>query len=139
MEYFIIAVLAFMIGYKVSEIIHVISFKKVLEDLGVSGQQLKKLHDRLAEEHGLAPYLENNAAAANDGKTVIEIKIEQVQGQLFAYDLVKESFIAQGRDGDELLERILDKYPTNVRVICDRSNGGELITDAAERLAAKNN
>jgi hypothetical protein len=139
MEYFIIAVLAFIIGYKVSEIFHVISFKKILEDLGVDGQQLKKLHNRLAEEHGLAPYPENSAAAANSGKTVIEIKIEQVQGQLFAYDLIKESFIAQGRDGDELLQRILDKYPTNVRVICDVANGGKLINDAAERLASKNN
>jgi hypothetical protein len=136
-DYFIIAVLAFLIGYKASEIIHVISFKKILEDLNVNGNDLKRLKRQLEQEHGLEDPSEP-AAAADDGKIILDIKIEEVQGQLFAYELHQDTFIAQGRDGEELLQRLLDRYPTNVRVICDRAHGGELINEAVQKLSQKN-
>ena len=140
MEYFIIAVIAFIAGYKISEIIHVISFKKILEDLNVNKGDLVNLHQRLLRDHGLEEESpRNSAAAGSDGKTVIDIKVEQHEGQLYAYTVNQNQFIAQGQTSDELLGRILDKYPTNVRVICDVANGGELINDAAQRLAAKRN
>jgi hypothetical protein len=137
MEYFIVTVIAFMIGWKISELFHVISFKNILKDLGVSEQELRRLHTKMALEHGVEDLPDSHAAAAREGKTVVEIKIEQLQGQLFAYDLTQDTFIAQGRDGDELLQRILDKYPTNVRVICDVAHGGEHLNDAVARLSEK--
>lgn len=137
LEYLIIAVIAFLIGYKVSEIMHVLSFKNILKDLGVSEQELRRLHTKLAQDHGVEDLPDSDAAAAREGKTVVEIKIEQLQGQLFAYELTKDTFIAQGRDGDELLQRILDKYPTNVRVICDRAHGGEHLNSAVQKLNEK--
>jgi len=115
-----------------------VSFKKILDDLGVTEQDLRKLHNQLAKELGEEPDPSANAANSADDKVIIDIKVEEHQGQLFAFELDKELFIAQGKDGDELIQRILDKYPTNVRVTCDRSNGGELITDAVKRLAEKN-
>jgi hypothetical protein len=136
-DYFIIAVIAFLIGYKASEIIHVISFKKILEDLNVNGNDLKRLKRQLEQEHGLEDPSES-AAATDDEKIILDIKIEEVQGQLFAYELHQDTFIAQGRDGDELLQRLLDRYPTNVRVICDRAHGGELINAAVQKLSQKN-
>ena len=139
MEYFIITVVAFALGWKISEIFHVISFKKILEDLNVNGEDLKKLHNKIARDQGLAElYPSKNAAAESDGKTVVDIKVEQLQGQLYAYEVDRDTFIAQGQTSDELLERILDRYPANHRIICDRSNGGDLITDAVERLAERN-
>lgn len=135
MEYFIIAIIAFIVGWKISEIIHVISFKNILEDLKVNKDDLVKLQQRMIREHGLDP--DKHAAAVSDGKTVIDIKVEEHQGQLFAYTVNQNQFIAQGQTSDELLERILDKYPTNVRVICDVAHGGELINEAAKRLSAK--
>jgi hypothetical protein len=129
METFILVALGFVVGWKLSEIFHVISFKKILEDLDVKEADLRKLHSKLADE------AEDEKPA---GKIIIEIKVESLHGQLFAYELERDTFVAQGRDGDELLSRIMDKYPANVRVVCDRSNGGELITDAVERLAERN-
>jgi len=128
MEYFIIAVIAFLVGYKASELIHVISFKKILEDLNINSSDLNRLKQQLEKENPL-----ESAAAANDDKVVIDIKIEQLQGQLFAYDLHESTFIAQGRDSDELLERLLNRLPANTRICCDRSNGGELIEDSVKR------
>lgn len=131
MDYFIIAFLAFVVGFKISELIHVTSFKKILDDLNVSPDQLKSL----LQKNGVD--IVDDETQAQPTKTQIEIKVETVQGQLFAYDLHKDTFIAQGRDGDELIERILAKFPTNVRVICDVAHGGELINDAVQRMAQK--
>ncbi len=130
MDFFIIAFLAFVVGFKISELIHVSSFKKILEDLNITPEQLKGI----LKKNGVEVVEDTQAQPT---KTQIEIKVETVQGQLFAYDLHKDTFIAQGRDGDELLERILAKYPTNVRVICDVDHGGALITEAAKKLAQK--
>ncbi len=130
MDFFIIAFLAFVVGFKISELIHVSSFKKILEDLNITPEQLKGI----LKKNGVEVVEDTQAQPT---KTQIEIKVETVQGQLFAYDLHKDTFIAQGRDGDELLERILAKYPTNVRVVCDVDHGGNLINDAVQRMAQK--
>ncbi len=133
METFILVVLGFVLGYKISEIVHVYSFKKILEDLNVGEGDLRKLHSKLAKEVG-----EDVEDTADQSKTVIEIKVEEHQGILFAYELEHDTFVAQGKDSDELLDRILNKYPVNVRVVCDRSNGGELIEAAVQKLVNKN-
>ncbi len=130
MDYFILAFIAFVVGFKISELIHVTSFKKILEDLNVTSDQLRGILTKNGVDTKDLPQ-------ETSTKTQIEIKVETVQGQLFAYDLHKDTFIAQGRDGDELLERILAKFPTNVRVICDVDHGGALISEAAQRLAQK--
>ena len=133
MEYLIVAVIAFIVGYKASEVIHVISFKKILEDLGINERDLEKLKGKIQQdvEH-------ESPAAIVANKVVKDIKVEQVEGQLFAYDLHENTFIAQGQNSDELIDRLLTRLPTNTRICCDRSNGGDLITDAVERLAQRN-
>jgi hypothetical protein len=130
METLILVICAFIVGWKASEFIHVISFKKILEDLKVSEKDLRKLHSQLAEQLGDS---EDAEKAQPDAKTIVDIKVEQHQGQLYAFEVDKDTFIAQGQNGDELLNRILEKYPVNYRVICDRTNGGDLIADAVER------
>jgi hypothetical protein len=131
METFILVALGFVVGWKLSEIFHVMSFKKILEDLDVKEADLRKLHSKLASDS------EEDEAEKPTGKIIIEIKVEQHQGLLFAYEAEDDTFIAQGQNGDELLSRILDKYPVNVRVVCDRSNGGELIEEAVQKLVAQ--
>ena len=133
METFILIVLGFVVGYKISEIVHVYSFKKILDDLGVGEGDLRKLHSKLAKEVGEEAEEEPQAE-----RIPVEIKVEEHQGILFAYEAEHDTFIAQGKTSDELLERIMNKYPVNVRVICDRSNGGDLIEEAVQRLVAKN-
>ncbi len=136
METIILTILAFVLGYKISGFIHVMSFKKILEDLGIGQQDLLKVKDKVQRD---LEDLESpsKSSADNDGKTVVEIKIEEMQGQLYAFELTKDTFIAQGQNSEELVERLLQKLPINTRIICDRSNGGELITDAVEKLAER--
>jgi hypothetical protein len=129
METVILTILAFIVGYKVSSWIHAMTFKKILDDLGVGEKELRELHNKLADELVDSPEAEEKVT----DKTVVEVKIEQHQGHLYAYELEQDTFIAQGQTSDELLSRIMERYPVNHRVICDRSNGGDLIADAVER------
>jgi len=126
MEYLIIAAAAFFVGWKASELVHVLSFKKILEDLGVNESHLKKLAEKIGDT--------DDEPAEQPEKTVINIRVEKVEGQLMAFERDHDQFIAQGKDSDELLQRIMDRYPTNVRVVCDRRDGGDLITEAVDNL-----
>lgn len=125
MEYFIISFLAFVIGFKVSEFIHVMSFKKILEELGVNNADLR----RLLKDH----QPEDSETSEVDAK-LIDIRVEQINGQLFAYDTAQNLFLCQGQNADELVQRILQRFPTKTRIICSVDNGGELLSPALERI-----
>jgi hypothetical protein len=129
MEYLIVAVIAFIVGYRASEVIHVMSFKKILEDLGINERDLHRLKSKIQQD--IDP---ESPAAIVANKVVMDIKVEQVEGQLFAYDLHQNTFIAQGQNSDELIDRLLTRLPTNTRICCDRSNGGDLIEDSVKRM-----
>ena len=101
MELIIIAVLAFAVGYKVSGIIHTLSFQKILKDLGVTDQQLTKL----AENHGLLTEDDSKDSRIAE----YEITIEQHGDQLYAFKTDGE-FVAQGPDQEALINRIAERY-----------------------------
>lgn len=44
-------------------------------------------------------------------ENVIRIKIEQEKGHFYVYDLDKNTFMAQGKDRQELEQRLVEKYP----------------------------
>ena len=129
MELIIIAVVAFYFGFKIAEIVHVSSFKKILNDLKISEQQLRDLVQKNGLEFDEAPE-ESHAAR-------VEIKIEQHLDQLYVYELGSDRFVAQGKTSDEIMQRIVDSYPKGTRVICTTENGGLILSDAAERLKAE--
>ena len=128
MEYLIVAAIAFFVGWKISEILHVFSFKRILEDLGVNEDRLKKLAEKINQGDS------KDQDQDTSGKTVINIKVEEVEGVLMAFERDHQQFIAQGKTSDELLQRIMDRYPANVRVVCDVNDGGNLITEAVDNL-----
>ncbi len=116
MEYLIIATAAFWIGYKVSEIMHVLSFKKILEELGVGKDQLIKL--RAQAERELAEDQDP------EGLEVIHIKLEQHQGQIYAFRSDTDQFLGQGADRDSLIDHLKQRM-NHVRLIVDE--GGDLL------------
>lgn len=128
MEYIIIAIIAFYIGYRASQIVHVMSFKQVLEDLGVTTEQLQEL----ARKNGMEGLVDDQSNDSNTGEaalTSIEIKIEEHQGVLYAYRLDTDQFLGQGPDRDQLIGRLKDNL-TNVRLIISEENGAGHITEA---------
>jgi hypothetical protein len=120
MELMIITVLAFAIGWKASQWWHVIAFKKLLEDLGVSQQQLEKLHSQLTEVPGFDP-------EPQEPQTVVEVRLEQLDGVILAYRKSDSQFLAQATDRESLIQRLTENL-TPCRVVIAKEDGADLIS-----------
>ena len=88
-----------------------------MKDLGISDSQLKKF----AKDQGLAV---DEPEEDPQIRETIHIKIEQHQGQIYAYRSDNDEFLGQGSDRDQLVLRIAERFK-GVRMIVDE--GGDLL------------
>lgn len=116
-------VIGFALGHKLATLFHVAAFKKILEELGVSNDQLRKLGERAARELG-QEFPVSTAGSTEDGLTEIHIKLEQHQGQIYAFRADTDEFLGQGQDRDSLIQHLKQRM-NNVRLIVDE--GGDLL------------
>jgi hypothetical protein len=126
MELIIAIAIAFAFGWYagswVTTHLLALSFRQILNDLGVKNSQLRKL----AEDVGVdIPAVNENTA---DGTTLtpLEVTIEQHQGVLYAYRKDTKQFLGQGTDQAGLVESI-SKRMTDVRLIIDTADGADLL------------
>jgi hypothetical protein len=108
------------IGSKVQFWLDQITFKHILEDLGVTNKQLTGLITQ-----DLAPDVNENAADGNQ-LTPLEITLEQHQGVIYAYRKDNKQFLGQGTDQAGLIDSI-SKRMTDVRLIIDSADGADLL------------
>jgi hypothetical protein len=126
MELLILVVIAFAFGWYIGSTVttHLLalSFRQVLQDLGIKNSQLRKL----AEDAGID--VPDAAANTLDGVelTPLEVTIEQHQGVLYAYRKDTKQFLGQGTDQTTLVESI-SKRMTDVRLIIDQQDGADLL------------
>lgn len=117
LDIIVLLTIGFLVGWKTSEIIHVLSFRRIMKDLGISDSQLKKF----AKDQGLAV---DEPEEDPQIRETIHIKIEQHQGQIYAYRSDNDEFLGQGSDRDQLVLRIAERFK-GVRMIVDE--GGDLL------------
>ena len=108
------------IGSKVQFWLDQITFKHILEDLGVTNKQLTGL---IAQD--LAPDVNASTADGNQ-LTPLEITLEQHQGVIYAYRKDNQQFLGQGTDQQGLIDSI-SKRMTDVRLIIDQADGADLL------------
>ena len=119
MELILLTTVVFALGYMIGGWSAIKTFSRILQKLGVTDQQLRKLNE------------EQTAAVPEDrSNTVVQIKIEQIGGALYAYTVDTDTFLAQGTTAEDLVRGILQRLPTGSKVICSREQGGELIESA---------
>ncbi len=111
MELIIWTSVVFVIGWVLGNWSAIKTFSHMLHRLGVTSDQLKNL----------------NTDRAEPNSEVVEIKIEQIGGSLYAYTADTDSFLAQGSTAEDLVKGILQRLPVGARVICSREQGGDLI------------
>jgi hypothetical protein len=128
METVILITIAFILGWKLNELLMAASFKKILEELKVPETALKDL----ARRNGIE--IPEDSAAEKQKGPEINLRIEAVGGSLLAYELDQDSFVAQGDDADQLLSRIIERFPVGTKITVLKEHGGDLITQAAERM-----
>ena len=126
MELLIAVLIAFAFGWYagswVTTHLLALSFRQILNDLGVKNSQLRQL----AENVGLElPDVNENTAT---GVTLVplEVTIEQHQGVLYAYRKDTKQFLGQGTDREGLIDSI-SKRMTDVRLIIDQQDGADLL------------
>ena len=114
-EYIILtAIIAFVVGYKVAELIGTLALREILEDLGIKESQLRSL---IAQENSEDSPLQE-----------VELRIEQIEGQLLAYEQQPEvRFVAQCPTAELLLELLVEFYPVNTRLNISRTDGSDLM------------
>jgi hypothetical protein len=117
-EFFLGFGLGWFIASRITTALHLTSFGKILKELGVSNQQLRKLRDTADLE------LDD---AVDEPETVCEIKIEQHGDQLYAYRKEDDHFLGQGTDRDSLIARISKEFSGQVRLIIREEDGAEHI------------
>jgi hypothetical protein len=108
------------IGSKVQFWLDQITFKHILEDLGVTNKQLTGLisQDDIPDV--------NASTADGNQLTPLEITLEQHQGVIYAYRKDNQQFLGQGTDQAGLIDSI-SKRMTDVRLIIDQADGADLL------------
>ena len=120
MEYALIAILAFIVGFRIAEALHQMAFRKIMEELGIKESQLREL----ARKNGLK--LEDEKESKDPELELIEVKLEQHQGQIYAFRTDTDQFLGQGVDRDSLIAHLKQRL-TNVRLVISEENGANLI------------
>jgi hypothetical protein len=115
-----IFLLGMLLGWATNNLWNKWIFEQLLKRLNVTDCDLNKLTEDLEKE-----IQEENKPG--EDLPELEIRIEQVNGHLYAYSLEDQRFIAQGRDREQLLENLVHNL-NQVRVICHESNGAHHIT-----------
>jgi len=122
----LLLVIAFALGWylgsKITTYLLAMSFKRILEDLGVKREQLRKL----AEDVGVELPAVNQNTALGDRLTPLEIVLELHQGVLYAYRKDTKQFLGQGTDQQGLVDSI-SRRMTGVRLIIDQTDGADLL------------
>jgi hypothetical protein len=126
MELLIAVIIAFAFGWYagswVTTHLLALSFRQILDDLGVKNSQLRKL----AENVGVELPAVNQNTADGEELTPLEIRLEQHQGVLYAYRKDNSQFLGQGTDQAGLIDSI-SKRMTDVRLIIDTADGADLL------------
>ncbi len=119
MEIILTFIFAFWLGSILKEVFMRVIFRDLLKDLGVSEQQLR---DHARKRNISLPDEEESHTEL----PLVEIKIEQHQGQLYAFRLDNDQFLGQGSDRDTLIKRLASEAQ-NVKYLVRKDQGADLI------------
>lgn len=117
--YILIFAVGVYCGYKLNELLMAHVVRNMMDDAGITTKQLEKFSDhwkaQLGQEEDHSVTLE-----------IVEVKIERVNDQLFAFHLDSNEFIAQGKTKEDLLAAI-ELRMTNVKLAISPEHGAEFV------------
>ncbi len=100
----VFVIIGVIIGSWISHLFHRVIMREFLKVLGYdTPEKLRQLHDRMAEQ------LTEDNSAAQGGKPVIRVRLEQHQGIIFAYREDDSTFIGQGNTREDLVASIMHR------------------------------
>ena len=114
-----------MVGFRIAEALHQMAFRKIMQELGIKESQLRDL----AKKNGLK--LEDEQDSKDPELEIIEVKLEQHQGQIYAFRVDNDQFLGQGQDRESLITALKQRL-NNVKLVISEDHGANLIKQANE-------
>ncbi len=100
----VFVIMGVIIGSWISHLFHRAIMREFLKELGYdTPEKLKQLHDQVAQK------LTEDNSAAQGGKPVIRVRLEQHQGIIFAYREDDQTFVGQGNTQEDLVASIMHR------------------------------
>lgn len=112
LTYILIFVAGFYVGYKLNDYFTRMAVHSMLEDMGITPEQMKEI-----ERKAIAA-----AAAAEDDLPVVEIRIEEHSGVLYAFRKDNDEFLGQGVTKEALIDRLGEKL-RQVKLMIAKEDG----------------
>ena len=103
------------VGWKINDRLHTSLTTDLLKAVGVGEIQLRRAIENLQSE------------VAEDELPRVEVRIEVVDGGLYAYRIDTQEFLGQGTDQTTLIDRIKELNKTNFILVVSQSNGADLL------------
>ena len=104
------------VGFKVAEYIHVTMFRDILVKLKVKDSDMRgmiqDLQKDLTEDH-------------EDAMPRVEVKVEQVNDQLYVYRLDTMEFLCQGATREAVLACLGERFHKGYHIVLSEEHGGK--------------
>lgn len=120
-ELFIAAAVGIFIGWQASKRVHLDGFRQLLRALGITEQQLRSAMIKIQSDGW---QLDEDEGSTDP--TIVEVKLEQVGTEIYAYRKDNDQFLGQGCNPQGLIER-LNQNLTPCRVIVAQEDGADLL------------
>jgi hypothetical protein len=125
MELILLLIIAFIVGatvgFRAAQQFYIEGFRRIISELGVSTQDLLRAARRTAGPQALAELDEIEPT-----EDIVEVKLEQHQGQIYAFRKDNDQFLGQGADTDSLIQR-LNETMKPCRVNVAKEDGADLL------------
>lgn len=112
-----------MLGSKVTRTILERVFSEILKDLSIGPDNLKPL----ADKYNMKMTKVEKDNETNEELEVVEVKIEEHHGALYAFRKDNDKFLGQGANRDELIERMRHEFSGTVKMVVSKEDGADYI------------
>jgi hypothetical protein len=120
-ELIIAALVGIFIGWRASRQVHLDGFRQLLKALKVTEEDLLRAMVKIQSKE----WQLDDVEGATDS-TVVDVKLEQVGTEIFAYRKSDNQFLGQGQDSQGLIER-LNQNLTPCKVVVAKEDGADLL------------
>jgi len=120
-ELFIAALVGLFIGWQASKRVHLDGFRQLLRAMSISEQDLRQAMIKIQSDGW---QLDEDEGSTDP--TIVEVKLEQVGTEIYAYRKDNDQFLGQGCNPQGLIER-LNQNLTPCRVIVAQEDGADLL------------
>jgi hypothetical protein len=120
-ELIIAAAVGIFIGWRASRQVHLDGFRQLLKALKVTEEDLLRAMIKIQSKEW---QLDDDEGATDS--TVVDVKLEQVGTEIFAYRKSDNQFLGQGQDSQGLIER-LNQNLTPCKVVVAQEDGADLL------------